>query len=752
MNRLSAAVMIFIGALVTAGCSSSVSNSPDVGPTTPTSGNGLPAGGTATSPAPTAALFQPAQGVFPFPNDLYFGGTTDGTINIQPANGLIPNQVGLNALDGWSTTAPIRIRFGGALDPATFSAADIRVYQVTTSNTNKAVSGFTRPLAYGTEYSANIATDTGVGNTILEITPLVPLVPSAGPATPTDPLPAGVGYMVLLTNGIHMMGGAPATPDTAYAQIKTTLGANFNPANCASLPNAPMQGACGFTASHLTVNNALPPQLKLDPATIIVSFHFSTLATRDTLRALGLMIFNPGAPAPAIGVAPTSIPLNAINQALPAYASARFGTVTVPYYSYIPTAQMVGGISNDIAVLRTAWRAAAPPPAPLTDPANERNLTRYNPVPELRGSKAIPLLVVMPNGAAGAAGVKPAAGWPVVIFEHGITRNRSDAFALAQAFAANGWVIAAVDLPLHGITDNTSALYQATNEQTFNLDLVVNTTGASGPDGVIDSTGTHFINLPYPLASRDNLRQGVVNLLALTRALPNLDLDGDTVGDIDPARMAFVGQSLGSIVGINFGAALPVPADFPVPVPTVNPLRVPTMVFSVPGGGVASLLRDSPTFGPRINQGLAAQGLLPGTSLYAQYFRDVQNIIDAGDPLNFVAQAASRRSIYFQQMVGNGTTVLPDQVIPNSATQRLITAVTASGQAFPRVVPGSPVNGDGYVNFVLGDHGSLLNPAASAPATGEMQTETVIYTAGGPGPSPPAPIVPGAPTPLPVQP
>ena len=90
------------------GCSSSVDNPPDVGPTDPTAGNGAPPG-TTTPPTPpvTAALFQPAQGVFPFPNDLYFSGTTDGTINIQPANGLIPNQVGLNALDGWSTTAPM---------------------------------------------------------------------------------------------------------------------------------------------------------------------------------------------------------------------------------------------------------------------------------------------------------------------------------------------------------------------------------------------------------------------------------------------------------------------------------------------------------------------------------------------------------------------------------------------------------------------------------------------------------------------
>ena len=212
MKRLIAATALAV--IVTAGCSSSVDNPPDVTPTDPTVGNGNPSGGVAAStPAATAALYQPAQGIFPFPNDLYFSGTTDGTINIQPANGLIPNQAGLNALDGWSTTGPIRIRFGGPLNPASFSAATIRVYQVTVSNTNKAVSGFTRPLTYGTEFSAALATDTGVGPTILEIRPLVPLTPSAGPATPTSPLPEGVGYLVLLTNGLQMSSGA-AAPQT----------------------------------------------------------------------------------------------------------------------------------------------------------------------------------------------------------------------------------------------------------------------------------------------------------------------------------------------------------------------------------------------------------------------------------------------------------------------------------------------------------------------------------------------------------
>src|SRR5688572_27726879 len=277
MKRLTAAVVILVAAMAVGGCSSSVENSPDVGPTDPTAGNGNPAGGGAPpAPAVTAALFQPAQGIFPFPFDLYFSGTTDGTINIQPANGLIPNQVGLNALDGWSTTAPIRIRFGGALNPASFSAATIRVYQVTVSNTNKAVSGFTRPLTYGTEFTAGLATDTGVGPTILEIRPVVPLQPSAGPATPTSPLPEGTGYLVLLTNGIQMANGTAAAADVDYGTIKTTLGPTIAPANCASLPNAPMQGACGFTASHLLVaaNPALGP-LALNPANVIVSFHFT---------------------------------------------------------------------------------------------------------------------------------------------------------------------------------------------------------------------------------------------------------------------------------------------------------------------------------------------------------------------------------------------------------------------------------------------------------------------------------------------
>ncbi len=732
MKSPSAGGIILVAAMLgatlgVAGCSKSAGDGPDVNPTNPAAGNGNPGGASPVTPAAvTAALFQPAQGVFPFPNDLYFSGSTDGTINIQPANALVPNQASLNALDGWSTTAPIRVRFGGALNPASFSAANIRVYQITTSNTTKAVAGFTRPLTYGTDFTAGVATDTGIGPTILEIRPLVPLAPSSGTTAP------GVGYLVLLLNGITMSSGAAATADRDYAAIKTALGAppltTASQAGCATLANATMQGACGFTLSDLLVatNPALGP-LAVTPSQVLLSFHFSTQATQDTLRALAAQI-TAAAPSP-IAVNPAfSAPLNTLNPALTTMANLRVGTITVPYYSYIPTPLAPGGISTDTVTLRTPWAAAV-------TVAGETNITRFNPVPVRRTDKMIPLVISVPNATSPSGGVKPTNGWPVVIFEHGITRDRTDSFALAGAYAQAGWAVASVDQPLHGITSTTNPLYQASNEQTFNLDLIVNTTGAAGPDGVIDPTGTHMINLTCPLCSRDNNRQAVVNLLSLTRALPTLDLDGVAGGDIDGSNIVFVGQSLGSIAGITYGAVLPNPAT-----------TVRRMVFSVPGGGLAELLRDSPTFGPRINAGLQVQGLMPGTTLYNQFMRDVQTAIDAGDPLNYIASLVAvttaqptPRTIYLQQMVGGGgtTPALPDQVIPNSATQRLITAANALTPANPvvptlvRATPGAPRAGSGWVNFIVGDHGSLLSPVSSAAATVEMQREAAGFILSG---------------------
>src|SRR5688572_17394070 len=208
MKSVTAAAILACG-LFLLGCESSNDDTADLNPANVASGNNNPQGSTPiTPPAPTAALFQPLQGVLPFPTDIYFSGSTDGTLNIQPANALIPSQAALNALDGFSTNAVIRARFGGALNPASLNASTVRVFRIGTSNTTKAPdpSVTPAPLTFGTDFAAGVAADAGVGPSILEIRPLRPLQPSGPGNVP------GTGYLVVLTNGITLANGQAATP------------------------------------------------------------------------------------------------------------------------------------------------------------------------------------------------------------------------------------------------------------------------------------------------------------------------------------------------------------------------------------------------------------------------------------------------------------------------------------------------------------------------------------------------------------
>src|SRR5215469_437180 len=103
MKRLIAAA-VAAGALLVVGCSGGGYGT--IGHADTTSFNGNPGGSTPpTPPTSSTALFNLSTGQLPYPTDLYFAGSTDGTLNIQPANALEPNQAAVNALDGYSTTA-----------------------------------------------------------------------------------------------------------------------------------------------------------------------------------------------------------------------------------------------------------------------------------------------------------------------------------------------------------------------------------------------------------------------------------------------------------------------------------------------------------------------------------------------------------------------------------------------------------------------------------------------------------------------
>ncbi len=662
--RIHYAATALVAGLMLGACGGSGSDG--IGATDPTSGNGNP-----TVPAGVGvfkASFIPLSGVLPFPTDLYFNGSTDGTLNI-PATPFLPNVTALNALDGYSTVATANARFSRPINPATITAASVRMIEVNIDNATKATVGVRGLRVFGTDYTARVATTVDSAGSTLEIVPLRPLTRSTGASN--------VGYLIVLTNGLQDTSGNAATPDNDYLTIK-----NAQP-TCASITNASLNGICRLTGAHLQIAGAVG----VPAASIVLSFSYSTQATRDSINiAAGL------AQPTAIVAQFTGRDLSQLGLPLPPIANVYVGTLGIRYYH------------NPAAPLTGSWRGA--PFTAVPGAATTTHLSRFNPVPVVQANPNIPLFVTVPNAASGRA--KPAAGWPVVIFQHGLRGNRTQSAAIAAAYAAQGFVVAAIDIPLHGITAAANPLYQGALERTFNLDLVNNATGAPGPDGAIDPSGTHIINLTSLLTSRDNLRQAATDIAQLSVSLPGLDLDGDAVSDIDANRIHYSGISLGGIVGTVANAL---------------PIATRSAYLNVPGGGIANLLRESAALSPSVNAGLAAAGLSPGTTLYEQFFRDAQTVVDAGDPLNYVAATVAARPTVLTQVIN-------DTVVPNTATQRL---VNAGGFVKANAAGPTPVAaGNGrWVHFTSGSHASLLDPSASLAVTTEMQTHAASLAASG---------------------
>lgn len=692
--RILAAVALTSALLSACGGSSNSSRAVPVNPVN--NNNGSPATAVIT------ARFDPTNSVIPFPTNLLLSGTTDLTLNIPvvDANNFGDPKVAMNALDGFGTTSPWTTTFSAAprvssLVPGT----TVRVFEVTLSGPGGGVTGVVRELQATADFVVAVASSDPSGRTVAIV--------------PTKPLRQLTSYMAVLTTGITDAAGNDATPDQTYFLAKRTTPLCVN-----GVSQEPLLGsaqACALEPLRQLTNSqeAAAAAAGIPRDRVVVSWVATTQAITPVLQAVQGRTAQ--GPVAASTIAPTGLNLGSLGAGLPAVADIYIGTIDLPYYLGVPSA------TNPTAALTSFWRAApgayVPPFAGALNPTSTF-VTFANPFPVVTTAQKVPLVLTIPNANSGRS--KPAAGWPIVIYQHGITRDRSDAFAIAATMAAQGYAVIAIDAPLHGITNTASPLYVGNTpfaalgarERTFNMDLINNSTGASGPDGVIDPSGNAFINLPSLLTSRDNIRQAAADLMTLTHAIPSMRYA--SANDFDGSRISFVGQSLGGMIGTLFMAVDP---------------NVNTALLNVPGGGIGRLLEASPTFGPRIRAGLLASGgLRPGTPDYDSFFGAAQTVIDSADPINFAlasnASLLGSKSILLQEVVGGGS-VLPDQVIPNSVAG----APLSGTEPLIRIMGLSSITGTtqsangirGATRFIVGDHGSLLSPAASAAATVEMQ-------------------------------
>ena len=295
---------------------------------------------------------------------------------------------------------------------------------------------------------------------------------------------------------------------------------------------------------------------------------------------------------------------------------------------------------------------------------------------------------------------KPATGYPVVVFGHGLGDSQyGGPTAVAPILASNGFAIVAINAVGHGYGPASTVILGLKNGQ----EVTIPAGGRSipDPDGTIESDGGCVL-LTNGFGVRDCLRQTAIDIMQLVRILK-------TDAEFDPNRIYYVGQSLGALYGTLLTALDP---DLPV------------AVLNAGGGSVVDIARWSPDFHADLVQtlGVRQPSLLNEGSDYNENYvlRDqpvdindvpgaieIQNYLEridwnsmTGDPLAY-ASLLRPKKILFQFAIG-------DETVPNPTESALVRA--AGGEASTwvfrndlalAVYPTLPTNPHAYLTNVL---------------------------------------------------
>ncbi|MEN8720328.1 MAG: alpha/beta fold hydrolase [Oceanococcaceae bacterium] len=667
-------------------------------------------------PLPTNATGSP---ILPLPIDLLFGqepGQDDNPANdadgtLAPA-GSLAALPGWGLVDGWSTSAALFLNLQGPVDVEN-AANGIRIFD----------SRSPRELVPGEDFRVSRSPVSALSPRLV-VHWLKPLNESSR-------------YLVALTRDLRSPDGAPALVNELFAVLRNpTPFAEQTDVDSVTLRAGLMQLGRGdlipqievlrssfmqpvlsgieqLSAALAQAPNARPALSRDD---MVLAWSFTTQSISPTLDGIndsaeaqflqltpsGLslaQVVPPGTPAEPLPLPPALDP------------EIQVGALRLPYYHAPGAENILSSIweNNGVIADGVMHPALNAPCAALLRP---QSTTLCYPDPQVQADVTVPVLAARPRGDM------PDGGWPVVIFLHGITQDRSNMLAIASALSAAGFVTIAIDQPLHGLPPGHPLRVPGTTERTFDADL--------DGDGEVDPSGTHFVNLTSTATARDNIRQSVADQIHLLRSLGNVRLGAAQDEPINTDRIHFVGHSLGGIVGTTLLGAN---------------AEIKAATVAMPGGGIGKLLDASATFGPVVQAGLEAAGVVKGTDTYEIFLRFAQLTIDSADPINWAARATADRPVHLIEVLG-------DSVVPNNAvdaegliipgflsgTQPLgrtmgLTPVAVS----PPVDPPRVLSGSQWVQFDQGNHGSILSPTTADPNADpvfvEMQRQVANFLA-----------------------
>jgi hypothetical protein len=262
-------------------------------------------------------------------------------------------------------------------------------------------------------------------------------------------------------------------------------------------------------------------------------------------------------------------------------------------------------------------------------------------------------------------------------------------------------------------------------------------------------SGWNILSLTNFFSTRDNFRQQVIDLAQLVRLLGSggatglASQAGAAAGGpiaFDPAKIGYVGQSLGGILGTLYNAVSP---------ETTN------VALNVPGGALPQIILDAPSFAAEkkaLLETLATQGIQVGTPAFDQFIGIAQWVLDPADPANMGwrlthpavvaggmnAPNASRKA-FIQFIEG-------DQTVPNISNFALLQAADRPFSKTPPSFGCSPplycyefteaIDGFNATSAPPANrHGFLLAPPSSTPGglalTVKAQTQVATFLATG---------------------
>ena len=593
------------------------------------------------------ATFDPANNVIPFPNDIL---RSNGKVNLPnpktfqpltttdctaPTDPIISITCGLNTLDGFSTLAPPVSENSdtlGAAMQATLAASSLSPATVGLVPLVTQAPAGERTSPKFTPCFNCLSSKDGQGN------------PQTSPQQLQwkldAPLDEQTTYLAYVTSGVADDQGKPLIANPVFAMLR--------------LVN-PLFDGTHSTVSLLTDAQAQqlePLRLAMKPALdglaqagiprtkLALAFAFTTQSESTILDKLY------GYPTSLAQVLP-DVPLyladvTALYQARAAAASIPFNAIGKVYIGAILTPVAVTGPSGTLDV---------------TNPHVDQ----------------VSFVLYLPASAA------PSGGYPLTVFGHAFTRSRNDSIALANSLASAGQATIASDVLFHGerssCTGSMAATGQATDDascadpikQKCNEDPLIgrcvarstadraacgpsagDPTGnlactaqgqgrclsdqmCEGGDFLRDTSGRpvisgwNILSLTNFFASRDNLRQQVIDLAQLERVIAGTgtgNLSSVAGVSFNPTKLGYVGQNLGSIEGALYNAVSP---------------RTTRVALNTPGGSLVQLILNAPAFAAQkaaLLTELGALGLQPGTPAFDQILGIAQWILDAADPAN----------------------------------------------------------------------------------------------------------------------